>query len=1053
MTVAALDQAAWRQLFEGNPTNALVLTPGDWVMVAVTDAYLATTGTSRDRLIGQSVFEVFPDPPDDPTADGVRALRASLERVVTTRTRDVMPVQRYPVQIDGRFEERFWSTVNAPVLNASGEVVAVIHRVEDITEYVRLREGVGGVHTSPDDRSRLEAELLSRARDLQATNEELRTTQARVRATFDSAAVGLAILNLDGTVALANRGLCEMLGYDEVEFAGRQMASITYVDDLAATEQVLHDLVTQRSVLGRFQKRYHRKDGTLLWVRVSIAPLRDRDGRLRHLVKVMEDITAEREAEEQARQSTSLLRLAGRVGRIGGWAIDVARNVVEWSQEIHDILEHPSDALPSLDGSIDRYAPASRDMVKDAIATTISTGRPFDLELEIESYRGRWLTVRAVGEAVRDDAGAVVRVNGALQDITELKAAQRSAQEAGARLTEALEQMPTALYMLDQAWRFTYLNREAERILERSRDALVGRVIWDEFPEARDSALYAVYRESMEQRTSRTVEFYYPPLQHWFEITSHPSPGGMIAYFRVVTDRKTAEEERRASAERIAEQAALLDETSDAILVRDLEGHIQFWNRGAERLYGWTAEEIVGRDVLPIAYRDPAPFEAAMVVVLASGEWAGELEQLRRDQTPVTVFSRWTLRRDAEGTPTSVLVIDSDVTERRQLERQFLRSQRLESIGTLAGGIAHDLNNALAPILMSIELLQYEEDATERSSLLRTIEGSARRGAEMVRQVLTFARGAEGQRVPVNLGHLLHDCAKVADETLLKEVVVRTEIPATLDMVLGDPTQLHQVMINLCVNARDAMPRGGTLVMRATTVDIDAQYAAVIPEATPGRYVRVEVEDSGDGMAPEVLEKVFDPFFTTKPLGKGTGLGLPTSKAIVEGHGGFVRIYSEPGRGTRVQVYLPATTSVPGAGGEVAAARSLPRGNGELILLVDDEPSVREVTRQTLEAFGYRVVTASDGAEGVATYAMRRDEVALVLTDIMMPVMDGNALITVLQRMNPGVLIIAASGLQGQGRGVHGDVPGVGAFLAKPYGASELILAVAHLLGRGGDDA
>jgi PAS domain S-box-containing protein len=1051
MTVAPLDSAAWRQLFEENPTNALVLTPGDWVLLAATDAFLSVTGRTREVLLGRTLFEVFPDPPGDVTADGVRKLRASLERVVATRTRDVMAAQRYPLEIDGRFEERYWSTVNAPVLNADGEVVAVIHRTEDVTDFVRMRESGTGTASGANERERLEAELLARARDLHVTNEELRLTQARVRATFDSAAVGIAILNLDGTVSLANRGLCDMLGYAEVELAGQPMAPITHVDDLAATQRVIADIVSERLALGRFQKRYHRKDGTLLWVRVSIAPLRDGEGRLRHLVKVMEDITSEREAAEEAQRSTALLRLAGRVGRIGGWEIEVATNLVQWSDEMFEILEYPADRLPSLDGSLDRYTPASRAAVTDAIATTIATGRPFDLELEIESYRGRWLTVRAVGEAIHDATGAVVSVSGAFQDITELKAAERAARDATDRLAAALKQMPTAIYMLDRSWRFLYLNHEAERVLERTSEELVGQVIWDEFPEARETPLYRAYVESMDQRASRTVELHYPPLQHWFEATSHPSPDGIIVYFQVITDRKVAEAERRATAERMAEQAALLDETSDAILVRDLGGRVQFWNRGAERLYGWTAAEILGREVVPIAYREPGPFEEAMTVVLASGEWAGELEQLRRDGTPVTVFSRWTLRRDPDGAPTSVLVLDSDVTERRQLERQFLRSQRLESIGTLAGGIAHDLNNALAPILMSIELLHLEADAGERRHLLETIESSARRGAAMVRQVLTFARGAEGDRVPVNLSHLLHDCAKIADETLLKEVVVRTEIPADLEMVLGDPTQLHQVVINLCVNARDAMPRGGTLVLRASMLEVDAQYAAVIPEATAGRYVRIEVEDSGEGMSPEVLEKVFDPFFTTKPVGKGTGLGLPTSKAIVEGHGGFMRIYAEPGRGTRVQVYLPASASVADAIGDDAAGRPLPRGKGELVLVVDDEPSVREVTQRTLEAFGYRVLTASDGAEGVAIFATRRDEVALVLTDIMMPVMDGNALIAVLQRLKPDVRIIAASGLQGQGRGAHGDIPGVGAFLAKPYGAAELLLAVARLLSPGAD--
>ncbi len=502
--------------------------------------------------------------------------------------------------------------------------------------------------------------------------------------------------------------------------------------------------------------------------------------------------------------------------------------------------------------------------------------------------------------------------------------------------------------------------------------------------------------------------------------------------------------ERRAAEVRIAEQAALIDEARDAILVRGLDQKVVFWSKGAERMYGWTAAEAVGHSGDQLLQADLERFHAADAAVRSQGEWSGEIPVASKSGQRLMVDSRWTLLRDGDGRPKSILAIDTDVTERKKLEQQFLRAQRMESIGTLAGGIAHDLNNVLAPILMSIELLRLELERQEKDEILDTIESSARRGAEMVGQVLSFARGVEGRRLSVQVKHLVRDVAKIASETFPRNIEIRAEVPSNLPPVLGDPTQIHQVLLNLSVNARDAMPRGGTLTFSAQNVVLDDQYAGLSPEAKPGRHVLIQVEDTGTGIPPEILEKVFDPFFTTKEPGKGTGLGLSTSLAIVRSHGGFIRAYSEPGTGSRFRVYLPATesTTEPAPVADVV----LPRGDGEVVLVVDDEASVRHITRQTLEAFGYRVILAGDGAEALAVYASRRTEIALVLTDMMMPVMDGPATIRVLTKMDPSVRIIAASGLTANGSVTRVANSGVRHFLPKPYTAETLLRTVREVL-------
>ena len=501
----------------------------------------------------------------------------------------------------------------------------------------------------------------------------------------------------------------------------------------------------------------------------------------------------------------------------------------------------------------------------------------------------------------------------------------------------------------------------------------------------------------------------------------------------------------RLAEDRLREQAALLDSATDAIIVRELDHRIRFWNRGAEELYGWSADEIVGQKASPLMYKDSEAFLEATRAVLSAGSWTGELEQIAKDGTPVTVQARWTLLRNAEGQPSAVLAINTDITQRRKLEQQFLRAQRLESIGTLAGGIAHDLNNVLAPILLSIGLFRTDETDEAKLELLEIIEASARRGALMVNQVLTFARGVSGTRRQIDIRDLVRDVARIVNETFFKTIVVKVEVPPEIWPVTGDVTQLHQVLLNLCVNARDAMPEGGWLTISAKNVVIDEYFTGIAPESARGPHVQIEVEDSGSGMSKDIMDRIFDPFFTTKEPGKGTGLGLSTSLAIIKSHGGFVRVYSEPGVGTTFRIFLPAVESM-SPGGTEDRADSLPRGNGELVLVVDDETSVREVVRQTLEAFGYRVMLAADGAEATSLFATNKRDIAIVLTDMMMPVMDGASMTQALRRMDPGVKVIAASGLTGPGGMAKTANSGVRHFLSKPYTAESLLTTLREVL-------
>jgi PAS domain S-box-containing protein len=774
------------------------------------------------------------------------------------------------------------------------------------------------------------------------------------------------------------------------------------------------------------------------------------------LVGYFEGIVASFGVALQRRQTLEALRVSEQRFR------DIVYTSADWVWEVDGEYRYTyvSESVTGLLGyepweilgrrPFDLMPPGEAERVRELVLGFAAVKRPFSGVENVNIHRdGSLRHLLTSGVPVLDAAGRLAGFRGMDQDITARKQVEAALRESETRFLQVTEHVGEWVWEVDAEGLFVYSSSVAERLIGYAPGDLVGRVRFFDLVAAEERE--RLKREAFGRPELRESVLRFPNrCQHreghmvLLETSGTPlvdKRGRLIGYrgaSRDITAREQSEKQLRS-------QARLLDLAQDAIAVQDMQGRVRFWNESSHRLTGWTSVEAMERRIDELLVSPGTDWELVERELVRNGAWTGELQILRKDGRGVSVMSRWTLVRDDRGEPESVLLITTDVTERKKLEAQFLRAQRLESVGALASGIAHDLNNILSPILMSAPLLRETGGDSEIRAMLDTIELCAQRGADITRQLLTFARGTPGARVPIPVRHLLREMDQILRETFPRDIRSSVAIPAELWAVQGDATQLHQALMNLCLNSRDAMTDGGQLKVRARNVEVDAAWAGVSPGAQPGPHVCLSVADTGTGIPPELLDRIFDPFFTTKEVGKGTGLGLASVLGIVRGHGGFIRVTSEVGQGTTFELYFPASPQAPQRVAQGAEGQ-LPRGRGELILVIEDETSILRTLQRTLELRGYRVLTAAQGAEGLGVFRECRREIRAVITDMMMPVMNGPAIVKALRQIDPGMPILGMTGLPERSalKGFDGlELP---CLLTKPFTSEELVRALQNLL-------
>jgi PAS domain S-box-containing protein len=914
--------------------------------------------------------------------------------------------------------------------NLSPEQVEALKALSrQVISQLELRRNLAEQVHSIAERKRAE-EALHRA-----ATENLQLAQA-----ITSASEGVIITDPnqpDNPIVYSNPAFSRMSGYQPEEVMGRNCRLLQGSGtDPQAIAQIRQAIAEQQEIQTTLLN--YRKDGQPFWNELRISPVFSDEGNLLYFVGLQTDITARKRAEEERDRlftlSLDMLCIASLDGYFKRVNPAFEKNLGFSQEELCSTplfsFVHPEDQAKTL-GELQKLA----------------TGEPtIDFENRYTCQDGsyKWLSWTAFPVVEEGLMYAIAR------DITERKANEEALRQSEERFRNLVETTSDWVWEVDENAVYTYVSPKLRDILGYEPEEVLGKTPFDLMPSEEAFRVANIFgsmatlgkpitclENTTLHKDGHLVVLETSAVPVWNCDGKFQGYRGMD---RNITERKEAEQ-------KIRRQAALLDVTTDAILVRNLEDKIVLWSKGAELLYGWKAEEVLGKNVSEIFYNNPsAQLLEAQKTVTEKGEWQGELYTVTKEGKQIVVASRWSLVRDDEEKPKSILSVDTDITEKKQLEAQFRRAQRMESIGTLAGGIAHDLNNVLTPILAAIQILQMVIPDPRSQRMLDLLETNTKRGAELIKQVLSFARGVEGERMTLQVGHLIAEIQKIAKETFPKSIEIYTDIPMMeLWPVSGDATQVHQVLMNLCVNARDAMPDGGILSISAENLLIDENYARMNIDAKIGPYIVITIADTGIGIPPERLERIFEPFFTTKELGKGTGLGLSTVLAIIKSHGGFINVSSEVGRGTQFKVYFPATNTTT-TKAENKERYELPRGDGEWILVVDDEPAIREVTKTSLEAYNYRVLTANDGIEAIALYAQHRAEISVVLIDMMMPTMDGPTTIRALQKMNPQVKVVAVSGLVSSHKlpAIAGSV--VKRFLSKPYTAEDLLKSIHELL-------
>lgn len=1185
------------ELFNLAPSRCAILQPESFEVIAASNRYLETLGRPREAVVGHPPYEYGSGPEADPTADHSEALRASLRRVAETGRDDFMQNARLPLggaqAPSSDVPASGWDVANIPVKAPDGSVAFILHSLTESTfkttdSAERATDdhpvSAGREAATLDGANGVDVALLAHENALLA--DRLGEAEALLRTTSRLLKAHVWRFDLGTQQIEWSDGLFELFGLalDGVAPTFDAYVAMVHPDDRAAMLASHQARSNVGDAQFEFFHRVVRPDGQIIHVKGTGERIVENGRDV--LSGVLADVTSEMEAKAAVERQDYLLRIAGEVGRIGGWRVDLSTRIADWSPETARIHESPETRQVGLRRALGFYAPECAELITERFNACATLGAPFDEVLQIITVRGNHVWVRAIGAPERDAKGQIVAVQGAFQDISEGIRLQQEGSALRDRLTRTLENMADAFYTLDSTWRFTYLNPRAESLLRRNRDALLGEVVWTEFPETVGSRFEVEYRRAAESGETVNFEEFYTPLARWFRVTVHPSADGLAVYFRDITRDRARDQQLRLLDAAVARMNDILLITEADPIAPPFGPRIVFVNKAFERLTGYSTDEAIGRtprflhgprtqrdeldriraalekpeavrtvlinydrsgreywldmDITPLidasgklthfvalqrnmteqrqaeahlrlseerfrvitkatkdviwdldlvsgqfwwndnllsvlghdsrALTDRAEVKSALIhpddvervttgfnAAIDGGEggWQADYRVIHANGSTIHVHDRAVVLHDEAGTAVRVLGSMVDVTRDRETEAILRQSQKLEAIGQLTGGVAHDFNNLLTVIMGNAELLV--EKLADREDLRVMAEiafSAAERGAELTARLLSFASQQALEPKVINLNSTVQSILPLLRHSLGDTVELKVKLGTGLCLAEIDPGQFEAALLNLTINARDAMPSGGKLTIETANTWIDAEAAALV-KMDEGQFIVIAVSDTGIGMSPAVVERVLEPFFTTK--NKGIGLGLPMAFGFAKQSGGYLKIYSEVGEGTTVKLFFPASSLEGVYSPAEGAAHTTPEGRKEHILVVEDDPLVRQHVIATIKSLGYRISEAVNAAEALELLATE-DDIVLMFTDIVMPGgMNGRQLADASLRLRPDLRVLYTSGYTEDAVVHQGRLePGV-QLLSKPYRRRDLALKLRAVLdqldeGTLGDD-
>jgi two-component system, cell cycle sensor histidine kinase and response regulator CckA len=897
--------------------------------------------------------------------------------------------------------------------------------------------------------------VLSDITERVAAEDALRRNEAMFRAVIEKSAEIISLTTADGATRYLTPSAWRLLGWTPEEMGGRTLRDQVIPEDRARIANEIARLVRTGDRDMAMELRVQHRDGSIRWVESTGTNLLD-DPNVRAIVGNYRDITERKRAEEALRESRDRLEEAQAIAHIGSWRSGAeGSDRIEWSRECYVIFGVPENTPITVASFFALIHPADRERVAHASRATYERDAPYDIEHRVvrPDGRGCWVHERAVVE--RDAAGNPTCMKGTVQDVTENRATLEALRASEEQYRRIIDNTSEGVWLYDANSITTFMNTQMAGLLGYTVAEAIGRPIFVFMDEAERNAAQA----RVERRRRGVAERYDFALRRkdgsaiWTSVQSNPIyaldgafDGGIV----LVTDISMS----RVADEARARLVAIVESSDDAIVSIGVDRSIATWNRGAELLYGYPAAEVIGRPVSILFAPASRDWDASANDHTVFGDLTESYDSTHRRQngTLIEVSIKFSPVRDSTGTVIARAMLARDLTATRQAEathrrteEQFRQAQKMEAVGRLAGGVAHDFNNLLSVIL---SYAQFAIEDLKPGDPLRAdmmeIEQAGRRATDLTRQLLAFSRQQVLQPRVLDINQIVHPMERMLRRLLGEDVTLSLLTAPTLGHVLADAGQLEQVLMNLAVNARDAMPTGGTLAIETADIHFDASYVSAASGIVPGDYVMLAVSDTGVGMDAATCARIFEPFFTTKAPGKGTGLGLSTVFGIVRQSGGYINVYSEPGIGTTFKVYLP-TTDRP-ADARADAAHTVVSGGSETVLLVEDEDQVRAVASAILRRNGYNVLETSNGGEAFLVSKTFPAKIHILLTDVVMPRMSGRALAGELALQRPEMRVLYASGYTDDAIIHHGVLEAGVAFIQKPFTPDALLRKVREVI-------